>query len=88
MKTDFVPGYQVQLHNDDDTPMEFIIELLERFFAMDKRCATTKMLEAHQEGQAVCGVYTKDIAASKIAQVECFASHHCYPVIFSMEVAR
>ena len=61
--------YQVLIMNDDYTPMEFVILVLQKFFKMDKEKATQVMLKVHQEGRGVCGVYPKDLAASKVKVV-------------------
>ena len=65
--------YEVCLLNDDYTPMEFVIIVLQKFFAMKKENATQIMLKVHREGRGVCGVYSKDIAASKVSAVLDFA---------------
>jgi len=59
------PLYQVVMFNDDYTPMEFVVHVLEAFFTMDREKATRVMLQVHQEGKAVCGVFTRDIAETK-----------------------
>lgn len=79
--------YQVYMHNDDFTPMEFVVVLLERFFFMDRRQATATMLEVHVHGKALCGIFTRDIAETKIAQVIDSARVHEYPLTCSMEAA-
>jgi ATP-dependent Clp protease adaptor protein ClpS len=85
---DMVPGlYQVILHNDDFTPIEFIIGILEKYFYMDRREAAEKTLEAQAIGRAICGVFSKDFAESKIAQVMEHAGLHDHPLNCSMEVA-
>lgn len=80
--------YQVVVHNDDFTPMEFVVAILERFFYIDRRKATEIMLEAHMRGKAVCGVFTKEIAESKICQVIDYARINEHPLTCSMEVAQ
>lgn len=57
--------YRVRMHNDDYTPMEFVIEVLEKFFSMSHDQATQTMLTVHYRGSAVCGIYTRDIAETK-----------------------
>lgn len=79
--------YQVIMHNDDFTPMEFVVNILERFFNADRCKATEIMLEAHMKGKAICGIYTKDIAESKITQVIDYAKINEHPLNCSMEVA-
>src|SRR5471030_2522536 len=61
--------YQVVMHNDDFTPMEFVVAVLEIFFNMDRTKATSVMYEVHISGKAVCGVYTRDVAETKADQV-------------------
>ena len=65
--------YKVLLLNDDYTPMEFVIVVLQRFFAMGTEQATQIMLKVHNEGRGVCGVFPRDIAATKVEQVGTFA---------------
>jgi ATP-dependent Clp protease adaptor protein ClpS len=79
--------YNVRVHNDDFTPMEFVIGILEKFFYMDRRQATNIMLEAHMKGKASCGVYSKEVAESKVSQVVDYARLHEHPLICSMEAA-
>ncbi len=61
------PLYSVVLLNDDYTPMEFVVDVLERFFRMDRENATRVMLEVHMKGKGVCGVFTYEIAETKVA---------------------
>src|SRR5262245_24109801 len=61
------PLYQVVLLNDDYTPMEFVVDVLERFFSLDRTRATRVMLEVHMKGKGVCGVFTFEIAETKVA---------------------
>ena len=77
--------YQVVMHNDDFTPMEFVVSILERFFYMDRRRATETMLKVHSDGQAVCGVYTRDVAETKTTQVMEYARRYEYPLTCTME---
>lgn len=77
--------YKVVMFNDDFTTMEFVVEVLQTFFAMDLERATQVMLKVHKEGSAVCGVYTKDIAETKVAQVMAFAKHHEHPLRCKLE---
>ena len=67
------PMFKVLIFNDDYTPMEFVVELLEIFFSMNREIATRIMLKVHTEGKAVCGVYTRDIADAKAEKVNQFA---------------
>jgi len=77
--------YKVVLLNDDFTTMDFVIEVLETFFAMSRERATQVMLKVHREGSAVCGVYPKDVAETKVAQVKAFAQHHEHPLRCDLE---
>ena len=70
------PLYQVVLLNDDYTPMEFVVDVLERIFGMDRTTATRVMLEVHTKGKGVCGVFTFEIAETKVAQVTTYARQH------------
>ena len=79
--------YKVVLLNDDYTPMEFVVEILEKIFAMDRNKATRIMLEVHTRGKGVCGVYTYDIAETKVAQVNGYSRQHQHPLLCSMEEA-
>lgn len=78
--------YQVVVHNDDFTPMEFVVKTLESFFYMDRRKAAAVMMEAHMKGDALCGVFSKDFAESKVAQVIDYAKLHEHPLICTMEI--
>lgn len=78
--------YQIVVHNDDFTPMEFVVGILENFFYMDRRKATNIMLEAHVKGKAAFGLYTKDVAESKISQVVDYARIHEHPFNCDMEM--
>ena len=83
-----VPGlYQIVLHNDDFTTMEFVLEMLEKYFYMDRRQAAEIMLEAHNRGRAVLGLYTQDVAATKIEAITGYAHSKEFPLVCSMEVA-
>ena len=77
--------YKVILLNDDFTTMEFVIEVLQRFFAMGMEQATQVMLKVHNEGAAVCGIYPKDIAETKVQQVVSYAVQHGHPLKCRME---
>ncbi len=81
------PMYQVLLLNDDFTPMEFVVVVLQKFFLMDLEKATQVMLRVHREGRGVCGVYTRDIAATKVELVSSFARMHQHPLQCVMEEA-
>ena len=79
------PLYQVVLLNDDYTPMEFVVDVLQRIFGMDRVKATRVMLEVHTKGKGVCGVYTFEIAETKVAQVTAYARQHQHPLLCTME---
>jgi ATP-dependent Clp protease adaptor protein ClpS len=81
------PLYRVVLINDDYTPMEFVVEVLERVFGMDRPKATRIMLEVHTRGKGICGVYTYEIAETKVAQVNGYAQQHQHPLLCTMEEA-
>ena len=72
--------YKVMLLNDDYTPMEFVIAVLQRFFSLDTEQATRIMLKVHNEGRGVCGIFPRDIAATKVEQVSAFAHQHQHPL--------
>ncbi len=77
--------YKVLLLNDDFTPMDFVIVILEKFFRMNREKATQVMLAVHREGKGVCGVYPRDLAATKVEQVSAFARQHQHPLACVME---
>lgn len=80
------PGmYKVILFNDDYTTMEFVIEVLQRFFAVNSERAQQLMLQIHNQGSAVCGIYARDVAETRVAQVTEFAQQHEHPLRCSME---
>ncbi len=81
------PLYSVLLLNDDYTPMEFVVDVLERFFRLDRNAATRVMLEVHTRGKGVCGTYTFEIAETKVAQVSNYAREHQHPLLCTMEPA-
>ena len=81
------PLYKVVLLNDDFTPMEFVVHILERFFSMDRTQATHVMLQVHTQGKAVCGVYPAQIAETKVSQVNEYSRKHQHPLMSSMEEA-
>ena len=84
-KTARPPMYKVLLLNDDFTPMEFVVLVLERFFHMPHAKAVEVMLTVHRKGVAVVGVYTYEIAETKVAQVMEFARRHQHPLQCTME---
>ena len=79
--------FKVLLLNDDYTPMEFVVMVLKRFFNMDIEQATQVMLHVHTRGRGVCGIYTREVAESKVAQVNDFARVHQHPLLCTMEKA-
>jgi ATP-dependent Clp protease adaptor protein ClpS len=72
--------YQVVMLNDDFTPMEFVVMVLQEFFSKDRESATQIMLKIHLDGKGVCGVYSKDVAATKVDQVAEAAKKHGHPL--------
>ncbi|GMW05544.1 MAG: hypothetical protein AMXMBFR8_03410 [Nevskiales bacterium] len=81
------PLFRVILINDDYTPMEFVVEVLELIFAMDRPKATRIMLEVHTKGKGVCGVFTYEIAETKVAQVTSYSQQHQHPLLCTLEEA-
>jgi ATP-dependent Clp protease adaptor protein ClpS len=81
------PLYNVVLLNDDYTPMEFVVDVLEKFFRMDRSGATRVMLEVHTRGKGVCGVFTYEIAETKVAQVTSYSRDHQHPLMCTLEEA-
>ncbi|MBL0089203.1 MAG: ATP-dependent Clp protease adapter ClpS [Ideonella sp.] len=79
--------YQVVLLNDDYTPMEFVVMVLQQYFKRDLETATHIMLKIHHEGRGVCGVYTKDVAATKVELVLAAARRDGHPLQCIMEAA-
>lgn len=77
--------YKVILVNDDFTPMEFVVEILRIFFNLDEESATRVMLNVHTKGQGVCGVFSKDIAETKVVMVNEFARENEHPLLCTME---
>ena len=79
------PLYTVLLLNDDFTPMDFVILVLTRFFSMDRERAMQIMLKVHMEGRGVCGIYPRDVAATRVEQVTAFARENQHPLACVME---
>jgi ATP-dependent Clp protease adaptor protein ClpS len=79
------PLFKVLILNDDYTPMEFVVVVLQTFFGMTREKATQVMLKVHREGMGVCGVYPKDIATTKVEQVVSYARKHQHPLQCVME---
>lgn len=77
--------YRVLLLNDDFTPMEFVVEILESIFGMERTRATQVMLEVHTKGKGICGVFSYEIAETKVAQVMGMANQHQHPLLCTME---
>ena len=79
------PLYKVILLNDDYTPMEFVVQVLEIFFAMPRELAMRVMLQVHLQGKGICGTYTREIAETKVAQVNRYARENQHPLLCTME---
>ncbi|MCV2401310.1 ATP-dependent Clp protease adapter ClpS [Marinomonas sp. C2222] len=77
--------YQVVLFNDDYTPMDFVVFVLQRFFSMDGEKANQIMLEVHTKGKGVCGVYPFDIAETKVAMVQQFVEQNEHPLMCDLQ---
>lgn len=81
------PLYSVVLLNDDFTPMEFVVEVLQMFFTLSTENATRIMLHVHTKGKGVCGVFTREIAETKVAQVNQYSRENKHPLLCEMEEA-
>lgn len=81
------PMYKVVIMNDDYTPMDFVVEVLENFFNMDREKATRVMLTIHTQGQATVGIFTRDVAETKAAQVVDYAQQNQHPLLCRVEQA-
>ena len=79
--------FKVLLLNDDYTPMDFVVEVLETFFSMNREQSTRVMLTVHTQGKAVCGIYSRDVAETKAAQVVDYARRHQHPLMAKIEQA-
>ena len=79
--------YKVVAINDDYTPMDFVVFVLENFFGMTQEKATQVMLQIHTRGSAVCGIFTKDVAETKAELVNCYAREHQHPLLCKVEKA-
>jgi ATP-dependent Clp protease adaptor protein ClpS len=79
------PLFKVLLLNDDFTPMDFVVIVLQQFFAMSREQASVVMLKVHREGKGVCGVFPRDVAATKVEQVSAFARQYQHPLACVME---
>ena len=80
------PLYKVVMLNDDYTPMEFVVHVLESFFKLDRPTATRIMLEVHTRGKGVCGVFTHEIAETKVSQVNAYARENQHPLLCTLEL--
>ncbi len=81
------PLYNVILLNDDYTPMEFVVHILEYFFNLDRETAVRVMLQVHTQGKGVCGQFTREIAETKVAQVNNCSRENNHPLMCTMEPA-
>ena len=81
------PLFQVLLLNDDFTPMDFVVEVLRMFFGMDQEKAVQIMLHVHTRGKGVCGVFTREVAETKVTQVNEFSRAHQHPLLCTLEKA-
>ena len=81
------PLYKVILLNDDYTPMDFVVQILERFFSKSRQAATQIMVEIHTQGKGICGTFTYDIAETKVDQVNQFSREHQHPLLCTLEKA-
>lgn len=79
------PMYKVFLLNDDYTPMEFVVEVLQLFFSLDKELAVRVMLKVHTEGRGVCGVYSREVAETKASMVNAYAREKEHPLLCEIE---
>ncbi len=79
------PMYKVIIMNDDYTPMEFVVEVLESFFYMSREKATQVMLQVHTQGKGICGIFSRDVAETKITQVNDYSQQNQHPLLCSME---
>ena len=86
-KVEEPPRYHVVLLNDDYTPMEFVVGVLERFFGMDREKAVRVMLHVHTRGKGVCGTFSREIAETKVNTVNRFSREHQHPLLCTMEHA-
>ncbi len=81
------PLYKVILINDDFTPMEFVVHILESIFKLDRENATRIMLEVHTRGRGICGIFTHEIAETKVEQVNNYSRENNHPLLCTMEKA-
>lgn len=81
------PLFRVVLLNDDFTPMDFVVEVLKQFFGMGEEKATQVMLHVHTRGVGVCGVFSRDVAETKVRQVNDYSRQHQHPLLCAMDEA-
>lgn len=81
------PMYKVVLNNDDYTPMDFVVHILEIFFSQNRENAIRIMLEVHTRGRGICGTFTYEIAETRVSQVNCYSREHQHPLLCTMEKA-
>jgi ATP-dependent Clp protease adaptor protein ClpS len=79
------PRYTVIMLNDDYTPMQFVVHVLEAFFGMERVLATRVMLQVHTQGRGICGTFTREIAETKVAQVNDYARKNQHPLLCTLE---
>ena len=79
------PLFQVLLLNDDFTPMDFVVEVLRGFFSLDQEQAVQVMLHVHTRGRGVCGVFTREVAETKVTHVNEYSRSHQHPLLCTME---
>ena len=79
------PMYKVVILNDDYTPMEFVVHILQAFFNLPHEKAQNVMLNVHTKGKGVCGVYTRDVAETKVEQVNDYSRQNQHPLLCTME---
>lgn len=79
--------YKIILLNDDYTPMEFVVDVLQKFFSYDVERATQLMLRVHYQGSAICGIFTAEVAETKVALVNQYAKDNEYPLLCTLEKA-
>ncbi len=84
-KTKQPPLFKVLLLNDDYTPMDFVVGILQNFFALGRENAIQVMLKVHRDGMGVCGIFPRDVAATKVEQVKSYAKQHQHPLQCVME---
>lgn len=81
------PLYKVIIFNDDYTPMDFVVFVIQQFFGMDMEKATRIMLQVHTQGHGVCGMFTREIAETKVAQVNEYSRKNNHPLLCTMDKA-